>query len=123
VGVYLFCYTFCMPRGAVEFFLAFVVMGIVWYDAYIGGMVGVGVHFGLADHALHGGAGAGGWSGVGSSGAKAKTAMIGVCSPDRSASLIPKIAVANVAPPRAFRVVPIPDLAATFALLETGRRE
>lgn len=48
MGVYLFCYTFCMPRGAVEFFLAFVVMGIVWYDAYIGGMVGVGVLFGLA---------------------------------------------------------------------------
>jgi hypothetical protein len=90
VGVYLFCYTFCMPCGAVEFFLAFVVMGIVWYDAYIGGMVGVGVLFGLAIMRYMAERAGGDWSGVGSSGAEAKTAMIGVCSPDRSASLIPR---------------------------------
>jgi hypothetical protein len=71
--------------------------------------VGVGVLFGLAIMRYMAERAGGDWSGVGSSGAEAKTAMIGVCSPDRSASLIPKIAVANVAPPRAFRVVPVFD--------------
>jgi hypothetical protein len=35
--------------------------------------------------------------------------MIGACSARRSTSLIPKIAVADVAPPRAFRIVPARD--------------